>query len=73
MEREKSVHWLKGLTTPDWNAVDNYPFGKTMPAEKILVSWLAHDYLHIRQINSLNCDYLSIMAPSTDVSYAGNW
>lgn len=72
-EREKSVQWLKGLTTPDWKAMDNYPYGKTMPAEQILANWLAHDYLHIRQINSLNWSYLSKIAPSADLRYAGNW
>jgi len=72
-ERKKSIHWLKGLTTPDWNAEDNYPFGKTMTAKKILVNWLAHDYLHIRQINSLNWSYLAKVAPSIDLRYSGDW
>jgi hypothetical protein len=72
-ERKKSVQWLNGLSSPDWQAVDHYPYGKPMTAEQILVNWLAHDFLHIRQINSLNWLYLTKIAPNIDLSYAGNW
>ncbi len=72
-ERQDSVKWLKDFSSPDWNAVDNYPFGKVMTAGDALVNWLAHDYLHIRQINKLNRNYLESIAPSVDLSYAGDW
>ncbi len=71
MEKKNSVHWLKGLYSPNWKTEDHYPFGKTMPAEKILVNWLAHDYLHIRQLNSLNWSYLSKITPSVALKYEG--
>jgi DinB superfamily len=73
LEREKSISFLTDLTFPDWHALDNYPYGKTLTAEQILVNWLAHDYLHMRQITKLNWDYLSKLAPSLDLAYAGNW
>ena len=72
-EREKSVKWLKGLSTPDWKTEDGYPFGTVLTAEQVLANWLAHDILHIRQINALNWSYLSQMAPDVDLSYAGSW
>lgn len=72
-ERVKSIDWLKGLSSPDWHAIDNYPHGKTMTAGQILVNWLAHDYLHIRQLNALNRNYLSEIAAPIDLRYAGNW
>jgi hypothetical protein len=72
-EREKSVHWLKGLTSPDWLAKDKYPFGIVLSAEQILANWLAHDLLHIRQITTLNWLYLAKIAPDIDLNYAGTW
>lgn len=73
VERIKSISWLRGLTSPDWSAVDNYPFGIVLTAEQSLVNWLAHDYLHMRQITSLNWSYLSHLAPTVELNYAGNW
>jgi hypothetical protein len=72
-EREKSVQWLLGLTAPDWQVKDDYPFGIVLTAEQILANWLAHDLLHIRQINALNYGYLATITPGIDLSYAGNW
>jgi len=73
VEREKSIRWLNTLSSPDWSAEDNYPYGKTMTAEEILVNWLAHDFLHLRQIVRLNWQYLSNLVPSIDLGYAGDW
>lgn len=73
LEREKSIRFLTDLTFPDWHALDNYPFGKPLTAEQILVNWLAHDYLHMRQITELNWNYLSKLAPAIKLEYAGNW
>ena len=35
-------------------------------------NWLAHDYLHIRQIIRLKFAYLQQLSKE-DLSYAGNW
>ncbi len=72
-EREKSIHWLRKLHTQNWDAVDNYPYGIVLSAKQALVNWLAHDYLHMRQIIALNWKYLELIAPATDLNYAGNW
>jgi len=72
-ERCRSVQWLKQLGSVDWNSSDGYPHGTILTAEQILVNWLAHDYLHIRQINALNWGYLVSLAPSVDLGYAGDW
>ncbi len=44
----------------------------TITAGMFLYSWLAHDYLHIRQITKIKYDYLGITAPD-NIAYAGNW
>ncbi len=72
-EREKSVAWLKSLTSPNWKAAYKHPKLGEISAEKLLANWLAHDYLHIRQITFLQYSYLSQKASSISLDYAGNW
>ena len=72
-ERNKSVEWLKNLASPDWKAAYKHPKLGEISAEKLLANWLAHDYLHIRQITFLQYSYLSHKAPSISLDYAGNW
>jgi len=72
LEREQSVKWLQSLYNPRWsNAYEHSKFGK-MTAKMFLSNWLAHDYLHIRQITKLKYDYLKQLA-NEDLGYAGNW
>lgn len=71
-EREQSIKWLQGLQNPKWdNAYEHPKFGK-MTAKMFLSNWLAHDYLHMRQIIKLKFDYLKQLT-GEDLSYAGNW
>ncbi len=71
-EREQSVEWLQSLTNPKWdNAFKHKKFGE-MTAKMFLTNWLAHDYLHIRQIISLKFDHLKQLTNESLV-YAGNW
>ncbi len=71
-EREQSVKWLQSLSNPQWdNAYEHPKFGK-MTAKMFLSNWLAHDYLHIRQITKLKYDFLKQMT-NEDLNYAGNW
>ena len=71
-EREESVKWLMALSDPKWdNAYEHPKFGK-MTAKMFLSNWLAHDYLHIRQIIKLKYDYLKHLT-NEDLNYAGNW
>lgn len=71
-ERAQSVKWLQSLSNPQWNNAYEHPkFGK-MTAKMFLSNWLAHDYLHIRQITRLKYDYLKHLSEE-DLSYAGDW
>lgn len=71
-ERDESVRWLQSLSNPKWDsACEHSKFGK-MTAQLFLSNWLAHDYLHIRQIIKLKYDYLA-QKTSEDLNYAGNW
>jgi hypothetical protein len=71
-ERKESVKWLRSLNNPDWNKTYNHPKFGDMSAKQFLASWLAHDYLHIRQITKLKYDYLKQIS-SENISYAGEW
>lgn len=71
-EREKSIEWLMNLENPQWDNYYEHPkFGK-MSAKLFFTNWLAHDYLHIRQILKLKFDYLKFISKE-DLNYAGNW
>jgi hypothetical protein len=71
-EREESVNWLRSLEEPKWGNVHRHPkFGK-MSAELFLNNWLAHDYLHIRQINKNKYLFLREQI-TTKLDYAGTW
>ncbi len=72
MERELSVEWLQSLANPNWeNAYEHPKFGK-MTAKMFLTNWLAHDYLHIRQIISVKFDYFKQIS-NESFAYAGIW
>jgi hypothetical protein len=71
-ERDRSVQWLKGLRNPNWeNAFEHPKLGK-MTAKYFLFNWLAHDYLHIRQILKLKFDFLREQS-GDNLDYAGTW
>ncbi|GAA4789693.1 DinB family protein [Olivibacter ginsenosidimutans] len=71
-ERTQSVSWLQNLSNPAWeNAYEHPKLGK-ITANMLLSNWLAHDYLHIRQITKLKYDYLRQLTHE-DLGYAGNW
>lgn len=72
-ERDYSIHWLNSLKSPDWQRSHNNPTLGPMSAEKILANWLAHDYLHFRQINRMKHQYLQYLVGDLSLSYAGDW
>ena len=72
-EREKSLAWLARLSNPDLQQSYLHPQIGKISAEQLLANWLAHDYLHIRQIVRIKYDYLANMAAPLSLSYAGNW
>ena len=78
IERQASLAWLKGLAAPDWEVKSSMQFGPsheevTLSAGDVLVSWVAHDYLHIRQLNELLFAWNEHQAAPYSVQYAGGW
>lgn len=71
-ERDNLIKYLESLENPKWDNFYTHPkFGK-MSAELFITNWLAHDYLHIKQIIRLKYDYLDIMT-NEKLNYAGDW
>jgi hypothetical protein len=78
VERQASLVWLKGLSSPDWEVKSTMQFGPsheevTLSAGDVLVAWVAHDYLHIRQMNELLFAWNEQQAAPYSVQYAGGW
>ncbi len=71
-ERSASITWLRSLENPPWDNAYQHPELGPRSARLYLVNWLAHDYLHIRQINKLKYCYLQETS-GEDLQYAGNW
>ena len=71
-EREISIEWLKSIKDPEWSNTYMHPKLGPMSAYLFLTNWLAHDYLHIRQIIKLKFDYLK-RESGESLNYAGDW
>jgi DinB superfamily len=72
VEREESIKWLQSLESPNWkNSFKHSKLG-ILTAKYFLTNWLAHDYLHIKQITKLKFDYLKNQS-NEDLDYAGIW
>jgi len=71
-ERDISVEWLSSLANPLWNNVHKHPKLGDLSAKMFLSSWLAHDYLHIKQITKIKYDYCKALSGDA-VGYAGEW
>ncbi len=71
-ERQYSVDWLSQLKDAQWDNSYAHPQLGVITAKKFLSNWLAHDYLHIRQIAKTKYLYLANLAEQ-DLSYAGKW
>jgi hypothetical protein len=77
-EREASIAWLKGLRSPDWDVATQASFGPeaevlVLRAGDVLTSWVAHDFLHLRQVNELLYAWNERQAAPYSVQYAGGW
>lgn len=77
-ERDVSIAWLTALAAPDWDITAEASFGPdtevmVFSAGDVLVSWIAHDFLHIRQINELLYAWNGNQASPYSVQYAGGW
>nr|WP_262917586.1 DinB family protein [Aestuariivivens sediminicola] len=71
-EREKSVVWLRDRVHANWEDQINHPKLGVMSAKLFLNNWLAHDYLHMRQILRLHYAFLKDQS-GLNLDYAGNW
>jgi hypothetical protein len=72
-ERRRSVSWLAGLSSPDWQSCRQHPKAGDLSAGDLLASWLAHDFLHIRQLAELHWEIVSLQAKPYSTDYAGAW
>ena len=71
-ERDDSIAWLNSLQSPNWDNTYQHPKVGPLKAELFLVNWLAHDYMHIRQILNTKFGYLQTLTDKP-LDYAGNW
>lgn len=72
-ERKLSVAWLKSLEEPDWYSTYAHPQLGKIRAGDLLVSWVAHDQLHVRQIAKRKYEMIDRDAGSFSFQYAGEW
>lgn len=70
--RQESLAWLHSLGSPDWNAAITEPWG-SLSAGDILVSWAAHDLLHLRQLVEVHYAWTKQAAAPHSPEYAGEW
>ena len=71
-ERRKSLDWLRHLSSPDWECAYERPFGM-IQAGDLLVSWVMHDNLHIRQLIELRHELIHRSSQPYSPRYAGEW
>ena len=71
-ERRHSLTWLRALKDPDWENAWQHPKFGPLTAGLFLNNWLAHDYLHIRQILQRQFAYLQHVS-GENLQYAVEW
>ena len=71
-ERAKSLEFLKGLNSPNWDSRHVSPYGERSAGE-LMVSWVAHDNLHMRQLIELRRARIEKLAAPYHIEYAGEW
>ncbi|HER34881.1 MAG TPA: DinB family protein [Halothiobacillaceae bacterium] len=69
-ERYQSIEWLGSLQSPDWNTFRTHAKLGDITAGSMLGSWLAHDYLHLRQLSNLYLGYLKQQVHPHSLNYA---
>jgi len=70
--RDESLSWLRALPSPDWEATYQAPWGE-ITAGDLMVSWVAHDLLHLRQLVELRWFLITQELEPYRVEYAGTW
>jgi hypothetical protein len=72
-ERQASLRWLRSLETPDWKRRHEHPRFGGMDAGELFAAWVAHDFLHIRQLAHLHHAYTAHLSDPFGTGYAGEW
>lgn len=74
-ERNASLDWLSRQPDPPLETAHRgrHPFSSPMRTGDIIISWLAHDYFHIRQITNLKWEYLKQTSAPYSCAYAGDY
>lgn len=72
-ERDASVEWLRSLEAPVWSRAWVHPTLGSLHAGDIMVSWAAHDALHLRQIARRLYELVRRDGAGFDAEYAGPW
>jgi len=72
-ERERSVAWLEGLGSIDLAKSYLHPRVGPLHAGDLLLSWLNHDLLHLRQLVRLEFAWNESRLPDHSSRYAGEW
>ena len=70
-ERYKSIEWLRDLDDPDLTASYDHPQLGRITVGSLLGSWLAHDYLHLRQLSALFYHRVADEVAPHSLDYAG--
>lgn len=71
--REETVRWLRSLDNPDWSRAYEHPKLGPIRAGDLLVSWAAHDMLHLRQIAKRMYQLAQRDGGRYEADYAGPW
>jgi DinB superfamily len=72
-EREYSISWLLSVQDPDLGQMCSHKSLQGLRAGDLLVSWVAHDLLHLRQLIELRWQYLGTTSSPFRFDYAGEW
>jgi hypothetical protein len=76
-EREVSIAWLEALASPDWDTTSQATFVDetiTLSAGDVLISWVDHDWAHLRQmIRLLHAWQDKETAPYSTMYGGGSW
>lgn len=71
VERFNSLQWLRGLKEADWQQSCMHPQIGLLRAGNLLAAWLAHDYLHLRQIANTKLAFWEQFCAPFSIRYAG--
>jgi hypothetical protein len=71
-ERQKSLGWLKTISSSDWDTTYTSQYG-TVSAGEMFACLIAHDNLHIRQLVELRRARIENITKPYPLEYAGDW